>query len=69
LTALRSAAKNKKVKAIILRVDSCGGSYVASDLIHREVPLLLLYYYYYYYIRIVVIHIILVACKVAVATL
>jgi protease-4 len=34
--ALRSAIDNKRVKAIILRVDSPGGSYVASDSIWRE---------------------------------
>jgi protease-4 len=34
--ALRSAAKDKDVKAIVLRVDSPGGSALASDLIWRE---------------------------------
>ncbi|REJ91388.1 MAG: signal peptide peptidase SppA [Planctomycetota bacterium] len=35
--ALRMAAKHKRVKAIVLRVDSPGGSALASDLIWREV--------------------------------
>ena len=35
--AFRSAAENKKVKAIVFRVDSPGGSYIASDTIWREV--------------------------------
>jgi protease-4 len=35
--ALRKAAKDDKVKAIVLRVDSPGGSAVASDLIWREI--------------------------------
>lgn len=35
--AFRDAVKNPRVKAILLRVDSPGGSYVGSDLIHREV--------------------------------
>lgn len=35
--ALRKAAKHKRVKAIVLRVDSPGGSALASDLIWREV--------------------------------
>jgi protease-4 len=35
--ALRSAAKDDAVKAVVLRVDSPGGSYVASDAIRREV--------------------------------
>lgn len=35
--ALRQARENKDVKAIVLRVDSPGGSAVASDLIWREV--------------------------------
>lgn len=34
--ALRAAIEDKAVKAIILRVDSPGGSYVASDAIWRE---------------------------------
>ncbi|MDX2018785.1 MAG: signal peptide peptidase SppA [Deltaproteobacteria bacterium] len=34
--ALRAAARDKDVKAVILRVDSPGGSYVASDTIWRE---------------------------------
>ncbi len=37
VAALRKAAKNRKVKAIVLRVDSPGGSALASDLIWREV--------------------------------
>lgn len=35
--AIRSAAAAKEVKAIVLRVDSGGGSYYASDIISREV--------------------------------
>ncbi|QRN97497.1 signal peptide peptidase SppA [Archangium violaceum] len=35
--ALRKAAEDDKVKAIIFRVDSPGGSYVASDTVRREV--------------------------------
>jgi protease-4 len=35
--AIRDAAKNKTVDAIIIRVDSPGGSYVGSDTIWREV--------------------------------
>lgn len=35
--ALRKAAKSKRVKAIVFRVDSRGGSAVASDVILREV--------------------------------
>lgn len=34
---LRSVARNPNVKAVVLRVDSPGGSYVASDSIRREV--------------------------------
>lgn len=34
--ALRKAAEDKDVKAILLRIDSPGGSYVASDTIWRE---------------------------------
>jgi protease-4 len=37
--ALRAARRDDKVKAIVLRVDSPGGSYVASDTIWREVVL------------------------------
>lgn len=37
--ALRSATKSKDVKAIVLRVASPGGSYIASDAIWREVAL------------------------------
>jgi len=36
-TALRRAAESKRVKAIVFRVDSPGGSAVASDAIWREV--------------------------------
>jgi protease IV len=36
-TAIRTAAGDKDVKAILFRVDSPGGSYVASDTIWREV--------------------------------
>lgn len=35
--AFRDAVKDKKVKAIVFRIDSPGGSYVASDAIWREV--------------------------------
>ncbi|HXY77235.1 MAG TPA: signal peptide peptidase SppA [Candidatus Acidoferrales bacterium] len=35
--AIRTAAEDKDVKAILFRVDSPGGSYVASDTIWREV--------------------------------
>lgn len=35
--AFRSAVENPKVKAILFRIDSPGGSYVASDAIWREV--------------------------------
>ncbi len=35
--AIRAAAEDKDVKAILFRVDSPGGSYVASDTIWREV--------------------------------
>jgi protease-4 len=35
--ALRKAADDPKVKAILFRVDSPGGSYVASDTVRREV--------------------------------
>ena len=35
--AFRAAAEDKRVKAILFRVDSPGGSYVASDAIWREV--------------------------------
>jgi protease-4 len=34
--AFRSAAEDKKVRAIVFRIDSPGGSYVASDAIWRE---------------------------------
>ena len=36
-TALRSAAEDSTVKAVVLRIDSPGGSAVASDLIWREI--------------------------------
>jgi protease IV len=35
--AIRAAVQDDKVKAIVLRVDSPGGSYVASDMVWREV--------------------------------
>ncbi|HET6986308.1 MAG TPA: S49 family peptidase, partial [Kribbella sp.] len=35
--ALRAVAENDKVKAVVLRVDSPGGSYVASDAIRNEI--------------------------------
>jgi protease-4 len=37
--AFRSATRDDSVKAIVFRVDSPGGSYVASDTIRREVEL------------------------------
>eukprot|EP01059_Diplonema_ambulator_P031994 TRINITY_DN6064_c0_g1_i3.p1 TRINITY_DN6064_c0_g1~~TRINITY_DN6064_c0_g1_i3.p1 ORF type:complete len:631 (+),score=132.78 TRINITY_DN6064_c0_g1_i3:75-1895(+) len=37
---LREIRENKKVKGVLLRIDSRGGSYVASDLIHREMQML-----------------------------
>lgn len=37
--ALRSARRDEHVKAVVLRVDSPGGSYVASDTVWREVVL------------------------------
>jgi protease-4 len=38
-TAIKDAAKDKKVKAIVLRVNSPGGSALTSDLIWREIEL------------------------------
>jgi protease-4 len=35
--ALREAAEDDEVRAVVLRIDSPGGSYVASDTIYREV--------------------------------
>jgi protease IV len=37
--AIREAARDERVKAIVFRVDSPGGSYVASDAVWREVVL------------------------------
>lgn len=37
ISALRAAARDRHVAAVVLRVDSPGGSYVASDAIHRAV--------------------------------
>ena len=37
--AIRKARRDKSVKAIVLRVNSGGGSMIASDVIHREVKL------------------------------
>jgi protease IV len=37
--AIREAARDERVKAIVFRVDSPGGSYVASDTVWREVVL------------------------------
>ncbi|MCX5801913.1 MAG: signal peptide peptidase SppA [Candidatus Eisenbacteria bacterium] len=37
--ALRDARKNKDIKAIVLRIDSPGGSGLASDIVWREVKL------------------------------
>jgi protease IV len=39
IKALRDAEKDEKVKAIVLRVDSPGGSALASDLIWRQISL------------------------------
>ncbi len=39
IEAIRDAEKNDKVKAIVLRVDSPGGSALASDLIWRELKI------------------------------
>lgn len=39
IASLRSAKEDKSIKAIILRVDSPGGSGLASELIHREIEL------------------------------
>jgi protease-4 len=38
--ALRAAGRDEHVRAVVLRVDSPGGSYVASDLIRREIQVL-----------------------------
>jgi hypothetical protein len=35
--AIRQAAKDKTIKAILLRINSGGGSYTASDLMNREI--------------------------------
>ena len=40
IAALRKAADNPKVKAIVLRIDSPGGSATASDLMWREMALI-----------------------------
>lgn len=37
--ALRAAAKDEHVKAVVLRIDSPGGSYVASDALRRDVKM------------------------------
>src|SRR5205085_9338705 len=37
VAALRRARKSRRVRAVLLYVDSPGGSALASDLIHREV--------------------------------
>lgn len=39
IEALRKAVKDKNVKAIVLRVNSPGGSALASELIHREIEI------------------------------
>lgn len=39
IKALRDAREDKRVKAIVLRVNSPGGSGLASELIHREITL------------------------------
>ena len=38
--ALRAAARDDHVKGVVLRIDSPGGSYIASDVIRREIQLL-----------------------------
>ncbi|MEO3782047.1 signal peptide peptidase SppA [Actinocorallia sp. B10E7] len=38
-TAIRAAVRDPRIKAIVMRVNSPGGSYVASDVIWREVNL------------------------------
>jgi len=38
--ALRAAGRDEHVQAVVLRIDSPGGSYVASDLIRREIQVL-----------------------------
>ncbi|WP_101525824.1 signal peptide peptidase SppA [Nocardioides houyundeii] len=38
--ALRAAGRDEHVKAVVLRIDSPGGSYVASDAIRREIQVL-----------------------------
>lgn len=39
ITSLKKARKSKDVKAIVLRVNSPGGSALASDIIHREIEI------------------------------
>lgn len=39
ITSLRKAVDNKHVKAIVLRINSPGGSALASELMHREIEL------------------------------
>ncbi|WP_181311193.1 S49 family peptidase [Nocardioides campestrisoli] len=38
--ALRAAGRDEHVKAVVLRIDSPGGSYIASDVIRREIQVL-----------------------------
>ena len=38
--ALRNAGRDEHVKAVVLRIDSPGGSYIASDVIRREIQVL-----------------------------
>ena len=38
--ALRAAGRDEHVKAVVLRIESPGGSYVASDMIRREIQVL-----------------------------
>lgn len=37
VAAIRAAREDKKLKAVVIRINSGGGSYVASDEIAREV--------------------------------
>jgi protease-4 len=37
VAAIRAAREDKKLKAVVIRINSGGGSYVGSDLIAREV--------------------------------
>ena len=37
IAAIRAASEDKKLKAVVIRINSGGGSYIGSDLIAREV--------------------------------